>query len=107
MGKSRNSDKNKFEYSSLGQAVGKLVEEKQEAYGDSFGRAGDIMRVLYPDGVPLSKYDDMLAIVRILDKLFRIATHGAGDLMDESPARDIAGYALLMTARHDALKRPE
>jgi len=37
-------------YEAMGQAIGKLVEEKQAAYGDSFGKSGDVLRVLYRKG---------------------------------------------------------
>lgn len=84
-------------YRDIGAEIGALVETKQAAYGDSFSKAGAILRILYPDGVPLEKLDDALTIVRILDKLFRIATDR--DALGESPWRDIAGYALLSVAR--------
>ena len=54
------------------------------AYGDSFGRAGQVLKVLYPDGIILDQYDDMLAVVRIIDKLFRIANNK--DAFGESPS---------------------
>jgi hypothetical protein len=87
------------DYRALGAEVGAMVDEKQAAYGDSFGRAGAVLRALYPDGVKPDQLDDMLAIVRIVDKLFRLAT--APDALGESPGRDIAGYGLLTAARHE------
>ena len=57
------------------------------------------MRMLYPDGIPPEQMTDALAIVRIIDKLFRIATKK--DAFGESPFRDIAGYGLLGAHRHD------
>ena len=80
-------------YENLGREIGKLVDEKQKAYGDSFGKSGAILRILYPDGVKPDQYDDMLAVVRIVDKLFRVAT--MKDAFDENPFKDIAGYGLL------------
>ena len=85
------------DYAVIGQSIGKLVKEKQAAYGDSFGKAGDILCILYPNGIPLEKLDDALTIVRIVDKLFRIATDR--DALGESPWRDIAGYSLLAVER--------
>ena len=81
----------------LGRRVGELVAKKQAAYGNSFGQSGEIMRVLYPNGVPLEKMEDMLTVVRVLDKLFRIATDR--DAMGESPWKDICGYALLALSK--------
>lgn len=84
-------------YEKLGAEIGKLVETKQAAYGDSFGKAGSVMRILYPEGIPTGKLDDALTVVRVLDKLFRIAT--SRDALGESPWRDVAGYALLSVKR--------
>lgn len=84
-------------FAALGTAIGDLVEQKQAAYGDSFGKSGAVMRILYPAGIRLEQMDDALTVVRVIDKLFRIAT--ARDALGESPWRDIAGYSLLSVAR--------
>ncbi len=89
----------KSNYEKLGKEIGALVGKKQREYGDSFGRSGDVLRILYPNGISHRQYDDALAIVRILDKLFRIATRADSD--EESPFRDIAGYGLLGTMKHE------
>ena len=81
-------------YQAIGAEIGRLVEDKQKAYGDSFSRAPQILAILYPDGIKPDQYDDVLAIVRILDKFSRIATDKYA--YGESPWRDIAGYSLLM-----------
>lgn len=78
---------------SIGTEMGKLVAEKNAAYGNSFGRAGELLALLYPDGVKPEQYRDMLAIIRVIDKLFRIVTRK--DAFGESPWRDIAGYSIL------------
>lgn len=90
-------------YRDIGADIGALVEHKQSAYGDSFGRSGGVLRTLYPDGIPLDKLDDALVVVRVLDKLFRIATRK--DAFGESPWQDIAGYSILAAAR-DAGAKP-
>lgn len=84
-------------YEALGAAIGRLVAEKQTAYGDSFGRSGEVLRVLYPEGIAPGQYDDALAVVRVVDKLFRVA-HQKG-YGGESPWRDICGYGMLGAAR--------
>lgn len=86
-----------IDYVKLAMEIGELVQTKQAAYGDSFGKSGEVLRTLYPNGVAVSQYTDMLAICRIVDKLFRIATDK--DALGESPWRDVAGYALLSVAR--------
>jgi hypothetical protein len=84
-------------YEQAGGKLGALVDRKQAAYGDSFGRSGAVLRVLYPDGISVDQYDDVLSVVRVIDKLFRIATDR--DAMGESPWQDIAGYGLLSSVR--------
>lgn len=90
------------DYGKLGAEIGALVAQKQAAYGDSFGKSGAVMRLLYPDEIPPEKLDDALTVVRVVDKLFRIATDR--DALGESPWRDIAGYALLAVERQE--RRP-
>ncbi len=86
------------DFADLGSTVGKLVEEKQQAYGDSFGKSGECLRQMYPDGIKPEQYDDLLTIARILDKLFRIATDPKA--FGECPWTDIVGYGLLGMKRH-------
>lgn len=85
------------DFAALGAEIGRLVETKQRAYGSSFSKAGRVLLELYPSGIPPEKLPDALTIVRVVDKLFRIATDR--DALGESPWRDIAGYALLSVAR--------
>jgi len=84
-------------YRRLGEEIGDLVGEKQRQYGDSAGKAGKILAILYPDGLVRHQYDDALLAVRVIDKLSRIAQRGADgrDLGGESPWKDIAGYGIL------------
>ena len=92
------------DYQKVGQDIGTLVEKKQKAYGDSFGRSGEILEILYPDGIPPSKYKNVLAIIRIIDKLFRIATDE--EAFNEEPWKDICGYALLMISKNSVQMSP-
>lgn len=77
----------------IGREVGDLVTEKNKAYGNSFRDCSHFLEILYPDGITPDKYADMLCVVRMFDKLKRIATKK--DAFGESPYRDIAGYAIL------------
>lgn len=79
-------------YEQLAASVGALVDRKQVEYGDSFHKAEAIIKVLWPEGIPPEAYVDALAVIRLIDKLFRIANGKQGD---EDPWWDIAGYALL------------
>jgi len=88
----------KNEYANAALGVAELVtDEKQKAYGDSFGKSREVIRILYPDGISREQYADALAVIRVIDKLFRIATDR--DALGESPWQDIAGYALLATVQ--------
>ena len=80
-------------YREIAGEIGALVSEKNKAYGNSFGHAQEILEVLFPDGIKPEQYTDMLAMVRVIDKLFRIANKK--DAFGESPWRDICGYAIL------------
>jgi hypothetical protein len=86
-------------YEQIGQQVGQLVDEKNAAYGSSFAESHKILSVLYPNGIKPEQYTDALAIIRVIDKLFRIANKK--DAFGETPWRDIAGYAILGIANDE------
>ncbi len=81
-------------YLTIAQEVAELVTRKQEAYGDAFGRSEQIFKILFPEGIPVERYTEVLTLVRIIDKIFRIAN--ANDSFNEDAWKDIMGYALLM-----------
>lgn len=89
--------KNKYE--KAGAEIGRLVQEKQAAYGDSYGNADKILKVLYPGGVRPDQYCDMLGVIRCIDKLFRVAN--SKNAFGENPWKDIAGYGLLGCVKQD------
>lgn len=82
----------KFE--ELGLKTGKLVEEKNAAYGDSVRNSAKIMQILYPRGISTKQLPAALVTVRIIDKLSRIS-HDP-EYGGEDPAQDITGYGLLL-----------
>lgn len=86
-------------YEKIGKEIGQLLERKQISYGNSFGRSKDIFCVLYPDGIKPEQYTEMLTLIRIIDKLFRIATNK--DQFEEDSFKDIAGYAILMLGQNE------
>jgi hypothetical protein len=84
----------KDEWLELAQKTGELVAEKNAAYGDSVRSTGKIMQLLYPNGITSEQIPTALVVVRILDKLSRIANDpGYGG---EDPPKDITGYGLLL-----------
>jgi len=80
-------------YEKIATEIGKLVDIKNAAYGNSFSESHKIISILYPNGIKPEQYMDALAITRVIDKLFRIATKK--NAFGESPWKDIAGYAIL------------
>lgn len=91
------TDARRYAYRRISGEIAETVIKKQAAYGDSFGRSGEIMRILYPSGISLEKLADALTIVRVVDKLFRVATDR--DALGENPWVDIQGYSLLAAER--------
>jgi hypothetical protein len=85
-------------YEEIGKQIGALVNEKQKAYGDSFGKSSVILQQIFPNGVKPENYDDMLFIARILDKLFRIANDK--NAFGEDAFKDIAGYSVLAMGKN-------
>lgn len=84
----------KFE--EIGREIGKIVDQKNVAYGNSVNDTGDFLRLLFPDGISkseLEKFDDIALLVRIFDKQKRIANRK--NAFGENPYRDIAGYGIL------------
>jgi hypothetical protein len=80
-------------FEEIGLAIGKLVAEKNAAYGDSFGKSGEFLGLLYPSGIRPEQYRDALCLVRIFDKMMRVATDKKA--FGESPYRDITGYGIV------------
>ena len=91
----------KVNYIELGKTIGELVAKKQEEYGDSFHQCGKILKILYPNGISPDQYIDALGIVRVIDKLFRVANGKKGN---ENPWMDISGYGLLGTINEEEEK---
>ena len=85
-----------MKFEKIGTEIGKLVDKKNTAYGSAFEKSEEILKVLYPDGIEPKQYKDMLAVTRIVDKLFRIATQK--ETFDESSFKDIADYGILKDA---------
>ena len=93
-------------FNELAQRIGQLVTDKNKAYGSAFQVSGELLKLIYPDGVKPSQYRDMLLCARILDKLMRNAHDKSA--FSESPYVDIMGYALLGAAMDSQiLSKPE
>ena len=90
-------------YKEYGREVGKLVDEKQVAYGDSVRVSEEVLKVYLQKyknedntyTIPESLLYHLFLQVRIIDKQNRIFNNPDGDLMSENPYSDISGYSLL------------
>lgn len=80
-------------------SITQTVYKKNLAYGDSFSKCNKFLELLFPNGIQPDKYNDMLTIVRIFDKMMRIANKKHA--FDENPWEDILGYALLKATKED------
>ena len=93
------TQKDMDKFHKISYTLANLLAMKERNYGQSFNLTGDILRIMAPDGIKPDQYDEVLTVVRTIEKLFRVMK-GAPD--EESPYLDIAGYAMLALAReHD------
>lgn len=85
-------------YERAGADLGRLVQAKNAAYGDAINDTATMLMLLFPRGIPERSYADLGLLVRVWDKMKRIATRPAA--FGESPWGDIAGYGLLGQVMH-------
>ena len=80
-------------FKEIGTEIGALVDEKNSAYGNSFAVSGEFLKLLYPNGITPEQFTDALLLVRMFDKMMRIANKK--NAFGESPYGDLAGYSIL------------
>jgi hypothetical protein len=87
----------KESYTDLARNIGEMTDAKGTQYGNATEKVAEIIAILYPNGIPPFAYRNSLLIVRVLDKLCRLANQGEDgvDKGGEDPWRDVAGYALI------------
>jgi tRNA A37 threonylcarbamoyltransferase TsaD len=91
------------QFKEIAKGVAQELEKKNLAYGNAFDKTTKMLLLLYPQGIPVTSYPDIHVIVRMLDKISRIAQNK--DPYGESPYLDLAGYAILATANKEAAKK--
>lgn len=90
-------------FENAGKELGELVDKKQQAYGNSIEKAGKLLHIFLSDYdtgeggylIPYELVEHLTLMVRIIDKQNRIFNNPKGDLMEESPYKDLSGYGLL------------
>lgn len=73
--------------------IGNIVQTKNNQYGNAINNTGEFLKLLYPNGIKQEQYAELGVIVRVYDKLKRIANGNQGE---ENAWQDIAGYGILM-----------
>jgi len=79
-------------YEGLGAHVGAVVDRKNAEYGNSINDTAAFLTALFPQGIPVDAYNDVGLLVRLFDKMKRIANGNQGE---ENAWKDLVGYALL------------
>ncbi len=77
----------------------KLLSNKNRQYNNSHEKTIYILKIMYDNGININQYKDLLYIVRILDKLNRIA-----NIKDNKEKLnewiDIIGYSTLIATKY-------
>lgn len=87
--------------------LGTLLASKAEGYGPSWKTTAEVLAAFFPNGIPVNAYEDVLLLIRVLDKLARLAnnlSHNQGDPLGESPWKDLAGYGVIGVAKEEFKK---
>jgi len=74
--------------------VSEITQMKSESYHDAMHKYKNILKIMFPDGIPVDRYEHLYPCLRILDKVVRILT--GKNLKGDDDYLDIAGYAMNM-----------
>ena len=77
-----------------------VVEEKNREYDSAFQKVSEILNILFPNGIPTNKYHDVAILIRVLDKICRIASANDKNVKKDAWL-DITGYGLLRLSEGD------
>jgi hypothetical protein len=81
------------EFSEIADELATMLAVKNRKYGDSYAKMAHVLPLFYPNGVPADGLLDAVFILRIVDKLMRIASDQRDD--EEDPLLDLCGYGIL------------
>ena len=82
-----------LELESISRDVVGVVKEKNREYGSAFQKVSEILTILFPNGIPTNKYHDVAILIRVLDKVCRIASANDKDVKKDAWL-DLTGYGL-------------
>lgn len=86
------------QYEKIGQEIGRLVDKKNAQYGDAVKATDEFLKILFPDGIKPDQYADLGLLIRIYDKMKRIANGNKGE---ENAWIDITGYGILGASKNN------
>ncbi len=89
-----------LELESISRDVVGVVKEKNREYGSAFQKVSEILTILFPNGIPTNKYHDVAILIRVLDKVCRIASANDKDVKKDAWL-DLTGYGLLRLSEGD------
>ena len=75
--------------------IEELLEKKNHSYGNSVARSADMMRALFPCGMGIQVYHRVHFMIRIFDKLCRLASPNIRREEAVDAWKDIVGYGML------------
>lgn len=78
----------------VGEKLVTKVAQKNNDYGSAFEQIEEILKVLYPNGVPVHQYGNMSLLVRMLDKVCRLANERE-KFYNEDSWDDLIGYCFV------------
>jgi len=84
----------KSKFKEIADKIGSMVEEKNVQYGDSYANTQKFLDILYPESIPVEKFSDIVCIIRIFDKLKKVAAQVESD--EENPYADLIGITIRM-----------
>lgn len=96
-------DAKPYPFQDAAKMVANVLTEKNASYGDATTVTASIAKLLWSEGIPVSQLDEALVVIRMLDKLCRIAK--GTKFANEDAWLDLAGYALLVLAKGMGEKR--
>ncbi|MEM0201431.1 MAG: hypothetical protein QXD23_03425 [Candidatus Micrarchaeaceae archaeon] len=80
-------------YKEITDNIAQLLDQKEQYYGPTYKEIGDVYAQLFKSVKSIDAHD-LLAVVRMLDKIFRIV-HSTDGSTKLDAWNDIAGYAIL------------
>ena len=79
-------------YEEIGKNIGALVDKKNKAYGNSFSDVESFIKMIFPEKINVDNYGDAIFIIRLFDKMKRLATDK--NAFNEDVYKDIIGLAV-------------